>query len=128
MNEGRHMKYYTLSKGFSLIELMIVVAIVGILAAVAVPSYRDYVIRSKIAEAFAVLEPMKTEAVEQYLTTGTMPTNGGGDFDDPDLWNILQTNNVYSTSFYSPANSTVYLHAALTNNVYTDSESKFVLF
>ena len=52
--------------GFTLIELMVVVAIIGILAAVGIPQYRDYVVRSKLAEAYTNLSTLRTQA-EQYF-------------------------------------------------------------
>ena len=52
-------------KGFTLIELMIVVAIIGILSAIAVPAYNDYVLRGKLAEAYAVLGDQRVR-MEQY--------------------------------------------------------------
>jgi type IV pilus assembly protein PilA len=63
-----------LQQGFTLIELMIVVAIVGILAAIALPAYQDYVIRSKLSEAEAALAACKT-SVAEYTSThgGTLP-------------------------------------------------------
>ena len=63
-----------LQQGFTLIELMIVVAIVGILAAIALPAYQDYVVRSKISEAEAAMAACKT-SVAEYTSThaGTMP-------------------------------------------------------
>lgn len=52
--------------GFTLLELMVVVAIVGILAAVGIPQYRDYVLRSKLAEAYSNLSTLRSQA-EQYF-------------------------------------------------------------
>ena len=52
--------------GFTLIELMVVVAIIGILAAVGIPQYRDYVLRGKLAEAYTNLATLRTNA-EQYF-------------------------------------------------------------
>jgi type IV pilus assembly protein PilA len=65
-----------LQQGFTLIELMIVVAIVGILAAIALPAYQDYVVRSKMSEAEAAIAACKT-SVAEYTSThaGTMPAD-----------------------------------------------------
>lgn len=63
-----------LQQGFTLIELMIVVAIVGILAAIALPAYQDYVIRSKMSEAEAAIAACKTSVAEYTATKGTLPT------------------------------------------------------
>ena len=58
-------------KGFTLIELMIVVAIIGILAAVAIPAYGDYTARAQAAEAMTLLDGLKTPMTEAYTTDGS---------------------------------------------------------
>ena len=64
-----------LQQGFTLIELMIVVAIVGILAAIALPAYQDYVIRSKMSEALAAIAACKTSVAEYASSHTTFPPN-----------------------------------------------------
>lgn len=61
-------------KGFTLIELMIVVAIIGILAAVAIPAYQDYTARAQASEAVNLLGGLKTPVVEYFQTEGVPPT------------------------------------------------------
>lgn len=64
-----------IQKGFTLIELMIVIAIVGILAAVALPAYQDYTARAQMSEALTLAEGQKTAVVEYYSDKGTFPKN-----------------------------------------------------
>ncbi|EOG0726937.1 pilin [Neisseria gonorrhoeae] len=65
----------TLQKGFTLIELMIVIAIVGILAAVALPAYQDYTARAQVSEAILLAEGQKSAVTEYYLNHGEWPEN-----------------------------------------------------
>ncbi|HEZ6735598.1 TPA: pilin [Neisseria meningitidis] len=65
----------TLQKGFTLIELMIVIAIVGILAAVALPAYQDYTARAQVSEAILLAEGQKSAVTEYYLNHGEWPSD-----------------------------------------------------
>ncbi len=67
MNKGQ--------QGFTLIELMIVVAIIGILAAVAIPAYQDYTIRAQVSEGMSLASGAKTAMAEFYNATGRFPSS-----------------------------------------------------
>jgi type IV pilus assembly protein PilA len=64
-----------MQKGFTLIELMIVVAIIGILAAIAIPAYQDYTIRAQVTEGLNLAADLKAAVAENYASTGAWPAN-----------------------------------------------------
>ena len=64
-----------LQKGFTLIELMIVVAIIGILAAIAIPAYQDYTIRAQVSEGMNLAAAAKAAVAESFLNRGVAPAN-----------------------------------------------------
>jgi type IV pilus assembly protein PilA len=65
----------SVQKGFTLIELMIVIAIIGILAAIALPAYQDYTIRSKVSELVVKADACKTSVAEYFQSQATFPAN-----------------------------------------------------
>jgi type IV pilus assembly protein PilA len=65
----------TVQKGFTLIELMIVVAIIAILAAIAIPAYQNYLIRAQVSEGAVLTDGAKTAVAEFYSVNGRLPKN-----------------------------------------------------
>lgn len=64
-----------MSQGFTLVELMIVIAIIGILAALAIPAYQDYTIRAQVQEGIALSVQTRNAVTEIYMSTGAGPAN-----------------------------------------------------
>lgn len=80
-----------LQKGFTLIELMIVIAIIGILAAIAIPAYQDYTIRSKVSEGLNLAGSAKLAVAETYDSTGSFSTTGHTGYGLPAATSITGT-------------------------------------
>jgi len=103
-------------KGFTLIELMIVVAIIGILAAVALPAYQDYTVRAKMSEVILAMSACRTSITEVYQTGGTAP--------GVNSWGCEQNvSSKYVESLTTDVNGMV---TAKIRNVSTDVNGKFV--
>ena len=101
-----------LQRGFTLIELMIVVAIIGILAAIAIPQYQDYTIRARVSEAVNLASAAKTSVAEFFNTNQDMPTdNSQAGYSSPSTAivsgiTIARTNSTTATVTVSLAQNT----------------------
>ena len=102
-------------QGFTLIELMIVVAIIGILAAIAIPAYQDYTIRAQVSEGMNLAAAAKAAVAETYLNRGTAPANrtvagmtaNAGDTNGKYVSSVAVTNGTITITYGVDANTSI---------------------
>ena len=111
-------------QGFTLIELMIVVAIIGILAAIAIPAYQDYTIRAQVSEGLNLSGGAKTAVTEYFQDRGTLPTNNSqagiaasGSIQGNYVSQVAVANGVITITYSSAGNQTA--NAAINNATLT---------
>lgn len=116
----------SVQKGFTLIELMIVVAIIGILAAIALPAYQDYTIRAKISETMGFAAAAKTTLGEDYYAKSVM--SAAADDIITDLQTSMQSSDYISAAAYTRTSDDVADWTMTLDNVGTNANGDTVVF
>jgi type IV pilus assembly protein PilA len=99
-----------IQKGFTLIELMIVVAIIGILAAIALPAYQDYTVRAKVTEPILAMSACKTSYTEYAQSNSALPDNVTKAGCQPQM-------SKYVDGFVIDARKTIFVHTTINTDV-----------
>ena len=107
MADGKHV----IQHGFTLIELMIVVAIIGILATISIQAYQDYTIRGQVTEGLSLATSIKTSAAGFYQDRGTWPVNnvslGAGSITGKYVVSVLANNGAIDIQYGNQANANI---------------------
>ena len=113
-------------QGFTLIELMIVVAIVGILAAIALPAYQDYTIRAKVSEVLGISSAAKTTLFEEHAGNGSMPSPAKQVITDLD--NNFTASEFVTGAAYTRTNADEAEYEVTVGNLGTDADGDTLIF